>query len=171
MNDEDILYYNEQLKEINKIYREKIRIVVLGYKKENDRINMLDGVIYEYVKPVSIIHYFKQLSSMEINLLFIPLINNQYNATSENYNKYMEAGTFKIPIIAPDINPYNKVIKNEVNGFIFGNREEFIPFLHDLLRNKFPLIKTCGINAQEDVFTNFNYSPDNIHLLSSYFQF
>lgn len=170
MNDEDILYYNEQLKEINKLYREKIRIVVLGYKTENDRLDMLNGVIFEYVKPVTIVHYFKQLASMQIDLLFIPLINNEYNATSENFNKYLEAGVFKIPVIAPDIYPYNKLISSEVNGFVFGNREEFIPYLRDLLHNKLSILKQVGARAMEDVATNFNYSSENIKILSSAFQ-
>ncbi len=169
MNDEDIQYYNEQLRSINKMYRDKIRIVVLGYKNENDRLNMLKGVIYEYVKPVSIVHYFKQLASMQIDLLFIPLINNLYNATSENYNKYLEAGVFKVPIIAPDIYPYNRLITHENNGFIFSKRETFIPYLMDLLANKPDLIKSCGKMAQGDVFKNFNYSVENIEVLSSAF--
>jgi hypothetical protein len=169
INDEDILYYNQQLRLINEVYKEKIRIIVLGYKEENDRLNMLQGVIFEYVKPVSIIHYFKQLAMMKIDLLFIPLINNKYNATSENYNKYLEASLFKIPLIAPDIYPYNKVIINEVNGFIFGQRENFIPYLKNLLSKKINLIKICGENAQNDVFKNFNYSKQNIEYLSSIF--
>lgn len=169
MNDEDILYYNEELKAINALYRDKIRLIVMGYKNENDRLNMLKGVIFEYVKPVSIIHYFKQLASMQIDLLFIPLINNKYNATSENYNKYLEAGVFKVPIIAPDIYPYNKLITNEVNGFVYGQREDFIPYLRELLHKKSAIIKPCGIKAQEDVFENFNYSAENLDVLSSVF--
>jgi len=151
------------------MYKEKIRIVVLGYKSENDKLNMLKGVIFEYVKPVSIVHYFKQLSSLQIDLLFIPLVNNKYNATSENYNKYLEAGVFRIPLLAPDIYPYNKIIKSEVNGFIFGQRENFIPYLRDLLVNKLSKIRECGAKAQEDVFKNFNYSVQNIEVLSSAF--
>lgn len=170
MNDEDILYYNEQLKAINSLYKDKIRIVVLGYKTENDKLNMLKDVVFEYVKPVSIIHYFKQLASLQIDLLFIPLINNKYNATSENYNKYLEAGVFKIPIIAPDIYPYNKLINDEVNGFIYGDRENFIPYLKELLHNKLSMLRPCGIKAQEDVFNNFNYSKENIDVLSSAFK-
>lgn len=169
LNDEDILYYNEQLKEINKLYREKIRIVVLGYKRENDRLNMLEGVIFEYVKPVSVVHYFKQLASMQIDLLFIPLINNLHNATSEDYEKYLEAGVLKIPIIAPDIYPYNKLIQNENNGFIFGNRDSFIKYLQDLLHNKLSMIRPCALRAHDDVVKNFNYSVDNINVLSSAF--
>lgn len=168
MNDEDILYYNKELKAINKLYRDRIRIVVMGYKNENDKLNMLDGVIFEYVKPVSIIHFYKQLASLQIDLLFIPLINNVYNQSSEDSDKYLNAGAFRIPVIAPDIYPYHTLISDEVNGFIFGQRENFIPYLRELLHKKLQLIRTCGLNAQEDV-KNFNYSKDNIDILSSAF--
>lgn len=168
MNDEDILYYNKELKAINKLYRDRIRIVVMGYKNENDKLNMLDGVIFEYVKPVSIIHFYKQLASLQIDLLFIPLINNVYNQSSEDSDKYLNAGAFRIPVIAPDMYPYHTLISDEVNGFIFGQRENFIPYLRELLHKKLQLIRTCGLNAQEDV-KNFNYSKDNIDILSSAF--
>lgn len=169
LNDEDVLFYNEQLKIINSLYGEKIRIVVLGYKNENDKLNMFNGVVFEYIKPVSIIHYFKQLSSMGINILFIPLINNKYNSTSENYNKYLEAGVFGIPIITTNIYPYNKIIIHEKNGFIFDKKDDFIPYLRELLHKKINLIKECGITAQQDVVNNFNYSVENIDVLSSAF--
>lgn len=154
---------------INKLYRDKIRIVVIGYKNENDKLDMLNGVIFEYVKPVSIIHYYKQLSSMQIDLLLIPLINDAHNSESEDYTLYLEASTFKIPIITPDIYPYNKLITNELNGFIFGQRENFIPYLRELLNEKLSMLRPCGLKAQEDVFANFNYSNENIQVLSSAF--
>lgn len=169
-NDEDILYYNEQFKEINRKYKDKVRLVFIGYKPEADRLGMLKGVIFEYVKPVSIVHYFKQLNFMKIDLLFIPLINNKFNATSENYNKYLEAGIFKIPVIAPDIYPYHKIIKSGKNGFIYGNREQFIPYLQDLLMTKLKTIKPCGEEAYNLVVNEFNYSEKNIHALSQHFQ-
>lgn len=168
-NNEDILFYNEQLKEINKLYKEKIRIVVLGYKKELDTHDVFKGVVFEYVKPVSVVHYFKQLVSLRIDILFIPLIINKYNSTSENYNKYLEAGVFKIPVMTPNIYPYNKVVNHEQNGFVFDKREDFIPYLRDLLHTKIHLIKSCGENAQKDVFDNFNYSVENVNVLSSAF--
>jgi hypothetical protein len=142
---------------------------LFGYKNETDKLDMLNGVIFEYVKPVSTVHYFKQFSSMQIDLLFIPLINDAHNATSEDYPLYLEASAFKIPIIVPDIYPYNKLITDELNGFIFGQRENFIPYLRELLNEKLSMLRPCGLKAQEDVFANFNYSNENIQVLSSAF--
>jgi hypothetical protein len=168
-NLEDIKYYNEQLKMINKLYPNKVMLVLLGYKPEEDTLNALDGLDFEYVRPVSIIHYFKELKARTIDLIFIPLIKSLYNATSESYKKYLEAGIHNIPVIAPNIYPYNKVIRDKQNGFIYDKREDFIPYLKDLLLNHLGLLKLCGIHANEDVLTNFNYSKKNIDIISHVF--
>ena len=68
-NLEDILYYNKELQDINKLYGDKVSIVLLGYKPEEDKLNALDNVEFEYYKPVSIIHYFKYLKDAKIDLL------------------------------------------------------------------------------------------------------
>lgn len=168
-NLEDIKYYNAQLKMINKIYPNAVQLVFLGYKPEEDTLNALEGLDYEYVRPVSIIHYFKELKARTIDLLFIPLIKSLYNATSENYKKYLEAGIHSIPVIAPNIYPYNKIIRDKQNGFIYNKREDFIPYIKDLLLNHLGLLKLCGTHANEDVLTNFNYSKKNIDIISRVF--
>lgn len=175
-NLEDIAYYNKDLQAINKLYEDKVSIVLLGYKPEDDKINALDNVEFEYYKPVSIIHYFKYLKDAKIDLLFIPLIHNLYNATSENYKKYLEAGIHSIPVIAPNIFPYNTVISDKQNGFLYGTPEDcksehFIPYLKDLLLNIYEtdLVNKCGKQAHEDVTTKFDFSKDNIEVISKLF--
>ena len=166
-NLEDIKYYNEQFKRINKLYKEKVRLVFFGYEPEQDNLNALEGVSYEFVKPVSIIHYFKQLKALNIDLLFVPLIQNVFNHTSENYNKYMEVAIYSTPVIAPDIYPYSTIIRDKQNGFIFGNRENFIPYLVDLLSKNIGLIRLCGSHAKEEVLKVFNYSEQNMEIISN----
>ncbi|MEK6879253.1 MAG: hypothetical protein AABY22_06565 [Nanoarchaeota archaeon] len=171
-NLEDIQYYNEQLKTINKIYGKLVNIVLLGYKPEDDKENALDGVEFEYYKPVSIIHYFKYLKEANIELLFIPLIHNLYNATSEGYKKYLEAGINSIPVIAPNINPYNTVIRDKQNGFLYGtpedcSREHFIPYLKSLLNENIGLISVCGNNAYTDLINNFDFTKENVEIIES----
>ncbi len=169
-NLEDIAYYNEQLQSINKMYANSVFIVILGYKPEDDKNNTLDGVEFEYYKPVSIIHYYKYIKDINIDLLFVPLIQNIYNATSESYKKYLEAGINSIPVIAPNMYPYNRVIRDKENGFLFGEpedcgREHFIPYLKNLLQNEFALIKHCGIQAKVDS-SRFDFNKNNIKVIS-----
>lgn len=168
-NAEDIAYYNEQFKEINKLYQDKVRLLFFGYKPENDKWNILEGVKYEYVKPVSLIHYFKQLIANEFDLLFIPLINDVYNVTSEDHEKYMEAGSLEIPVITVNMYPYANIIRSDFNGFIYESREVFVDYLKDLLYTKVNegLVKLCGKRAYEYVMKDFNFSIKNIDNVSN----
>ncbi len=173
-NLEDISYYNRELQTINKMYGKAVDLVLLGYKPEDDKSNALDGVEFEYYKPVSIIHYFKYLKDANINLLFIPLIQNVYNATSESYKKYLEAGIHSIPVIVPNINPYNRVIRDKDNGFFYGTpedcgKEHFIPYLKEILSTGRDFIKLCGANAYTDVTTKFDFTKENIDVISKLF--
>lgn len=166
-NAEDIEFYLDDFKRISQTYPTKVSLVFFGYKPDS---GLLNGITCEYVPAVSIIHYYKQLHSMKIDLLFIPLINNTYNATSEDYNKYLEAAILKIPVITVDIYPYNSLIVNELNGFIYEKKEVFFTFLQKLLSDNFALIKLAGEHAFTDVTTHYNFSPENARVLSNIFQ-
>lgn len=169
-NAEDIEYYNEELKKINAECPE-VSLVVFGYKPDSDRLNMLDSVVFEYIKPVSIIHYFKQMRSTEIDLLFIPLINNIYNATSENYNKYLEMALLMVPVITIDMYPYNTFIEDKRNGFIYSEPSKLASYIKELVTNDIPLIKQCGTAAHNDVIKRLNFSKENVDVLAQAFQF
>jgi hypothetical protein len=167
-NAEDILYYNEQFKELNRLYKDQVKLLFFGYRPESDKNNMLRDIDYEYVKPVSTIHYFKQLKACEIDLLFIPLINNTYNTTSEDHDKYMESALYEIPVITVEMYPYDRIIGNDFNGFLYKDRESFIPYMKDLLFKKLAdgSVKLCGKRALEYVLKDFNFMSKNIETVS-----
>lgn len=82
----------------------------------------------------------------------------------------MEASVLKIPIIVPDIYPYNKLIRDTINGFMFPDREQFIPYLKNLLANQLGLIRLCANHANKDVIENYNYSEKNMQIISNIFE-
>lgn len=137
------------------------------YSNEMSDMNILKGVNYSFIKPVSIVHYFKQLRSMRLNMIFIPLIKNKYNETSENYNKYYEAGLIKIPIITINIFPYNKIISDKFNGFIFDDKTHFVEYMKQLIGN--PQVSIVGENAYQDIIDNYNYNDTNIEYIDKIF--
>lgn len=169
-NRDDILFFIDELNEIKKKHKKNIEIILFGYDLSQDSgYESILGVNHKYVKSVSIIHYFKQLKSLQIDLLFIPLINNVYNQTSENYNKYLEAGIFGVPIICPDMFPYNKIVIDKRNGFLFKEKNDFLEAIASLLKDR-NIIKEVGKNAREDILKNFIYNEENIKLISNSYQ-
>ncbi len=167
-NKEDILEYREELIRINKELGGKVTLVIFGYTLQDVEENWLKGVEFEFVKPTSIIHYFQQLKALSLDLLFIPLIRNNYNATSENYNKYLEAGLFNIPILTLNIYPYNTLVGDKRNGFIYKDIKEFFPYIEHLYTQR-PLLQMVGVSASQDVKNNFDYSLENIQEISKLF--
>lgn len=150
-NQPDINYYKNEFRLINNIFGDRVRLLFIGYSTKD--ANELPPET-EYTKPVSIIHWFKHLSLIKIDLLFIPLIPSKRNERSETISKWMEMGLFGVPVITVDMLPYNSVIQDKTNGFLYESRETFIAYLRDLLENRFTSVKMCGLNAYEVVKMN-----------------
>lgn len=164
-NYHDIKFYNDEFRKINDRYGDKVSLIFVGYDYEEDKEKILDGVNFEYVKQVSIIHYFKQLQSLDLDLVFVPLEKSLHNITSENFNKYLECGLFRIPIVVDDMFPYNHIILSQRNGFLYKGKELFIQELDAILSNP-DLIKSVGEQSRKDVMTSYTYSPKNIEVIS-----
>lgn len=164
-NAEDIASYNAQFRQINQMTAGRVILVFMGYKPDEDKDNILAGVTYECGPSISIVHYFKQLIENRIDLLFIPLINNKFNITSENINKYFEAALFKIPVMVINIFPYQMCVSNQITGFTYDKPEEFVPYLIYILNENITLLAHCGANAQADVLKKFDYNTDNLKML------
>lgn len=167
-NREDLLEYKNEFISINEKLGGKVELVLFGYNGSKEKDNWLDGINFEFVKPTTIVHYFKQLSSLNLDVLFIPLKKTIHNVTSEDYSKFLEAGLFQIPIISVSIYPYQKLIKNKVNGFLYKEKHELISLLDHLYVQR-KLVEDVGRNAYNDVTTEFNYSPEHIKLISDLF--
>lgn len=167
-NREDLLEYKDELISINHKLGGRVELVLFGYNGVDEEGDWLKGVNFEFVKPCGITHYFKQLSSLNLDLVFVPLTKTKYNVTSENYNKFLEAGLFQIPLVTVGIFPYQKIIQDKVNGFLYKEKHELIPLLEHLhIQRK--LVQDVGRNAYHDVTTEFNYSPENMRLISDLF--
>ncbi len=163
-NMQDIVAFKSEFLKINQKYPD-INIVLFGYDYKSDKDKLFKGLEFEYVPPVSIIHYFKQLKSFEFDFVVIPLLRNKFNLTSENLNKYFECAIFEIPVIAPDFFPYSKYISEKLNGYLYKNKVDLLSTIDDVLTNT-ELIKHIGKKAKDDVLRNHSFSEANIEALS-----
>jgi len=165
-NYSDLKYYNQDFKAINEKYGDDVTLIFIGYDYKEDEQKILDGVNFEYTEQVSIIHFYKQLQSLELDLVFVPLEKNLYNITTENINKYLECGLFNIPILVEDMFPYNYVVVNERNGFVYKGRENFLNEFNRLLNNP-DLIKAVSMETKKDILRSYTYTDKNIDLIAS----
>jgi hypothetical protein len=167
---DDINSYSDIFKEINQKFKDTVQLVFFGFDGNYNNKNALKDVQFEFHKPTSIIHYFKKLESLNLDLLFIPLKDSMYNNTSENYNKWMEAGLFKVPILVnSNIYPYSTLIKDEYNGFLFKKKGDVVNIIEGFLKEPQKL-KSAGETAYLQVTNDFCFSNRNAKtLLDIYF--
>jgi hypothetical protein len=161
----DIQSYNNEFQMINETYGDNINLIFINYDYENDQKKILDGVNFEYVK-VSMIHFFKELQLLNLDLIFVPLMKNNFNITSENTDKYLESSIFKIPLIVDDMFPYNQIIVHQRNGFLYKGKGNFMQEL-DIILNNPDLIKNVGEQSKIDTRRNYTFTQNNINLIAS----
>jgi len=164
---EDIASYKDQFKKIQTELGSKVKFIVFGFDgvdAETNKKCFPEGFEFEYVKPCTIIHYYKQLRNMQLDLLFIPLRKNTFNETSENYNKFLEAGLFNVPTMVYDLFPYNQIIKNGDNGIILTKKDEFVERLKFFTENKTELSR-MGNNANKFVMDNFMITEQVVSII------
>jgi len=161
---EDLNFYKDEFKEVQDKFGNNISFHVIGYDGIDLKTNkncFPDDFKFEYIKPCTIIHYYKQLKSLNLDLVFIPLRKNDFNETSENYNKMLEAGIFNIPVMVTDMFPYNQIIKDAENGIILKEKKDLILKLEHFLTAKDEL-KRIGLGANQFIKQNFLYSEMTI---------
>ena len=82
-----------------------------------------------------------------------PLEDTYFNKAKSEL-KYIEYTALGIPTVCTDIEAYNGVIKDGVNGFLAKNTEEWVEKLEKLVINK-NLRKKIHNNALRDISTNY----------------
>jgi hypothetical protein len=168
---EDINSYKEQLQKVQDELGDKVKFFVFGFDGidyYNKKSCFPDNFKFEYVKPSTIVHYFKQLKNLQLDLLFIPLRKNNFNETSENYNKFLEVSLFNIPTMVYDIFPYNQVIKNGDNGILLSKKDDLIERLKFFSENK-PELSRMGSKANQFVLDNFSVSEQIVSIIDDIF--
>lgn len=164
---EDLASYKEQFSKVQKELGENVKFFIFGFDGIDNQTNKScfpDGFNFEIVKPSTIIHYYKQLRNLQLDLLFVPLRKNTFNETSENYNKFLEAGMFNVPTMVYDIFPYNQIIKNGDNGILLSKKDDLIERLKFFSENKPELVR-MGNNVNKFVLENFSLTEQNIAII------
>jgi uncharacterized UPF0146 family protein len=160
----DIEAYKKEMFTLSKEHN--VQFVLFGYDGIKDgKKCYLDGTDVEYVKPCSIVHYFKQLQSLSLSAMFLPLKKITYNERSESYNRLLESWLMEIPVIAPDMFPYNEIIVPNKSGFIFQKKAQIIDYVSFIKENP-DEIKKLTENASKVLEHTFCFNEANVLYLN-----
>lgn len=121
--------------------------ILFKHKHPHNKIKILRS------KPA---HLYQQMMSY-LDISLIPLKNDKYR-NAKSIIKLIEASGYEIPVIASNVEPYNNIIKDGVNGFLADNRKDWKNAL-DILINDKAKRKEMGKALKESVYPehNINY--------------
>jgi hypothetical protein len=164
----DLMAYKNEMAKLS--VDNNVTWVLFGYDgiKDGKKFYTSETKI-EYVKPCSIVHYFKQLKALHLDAMFIPLRRIEYNERTEGYNRLMEAWLLNIPVITPNIFPYNEIIVNERTGFFFDKKKQLIDTVEFIQKNP-DAIKKLTSEASKVLEHTFTFNEPNVIYLNEIFK-
>ncbi len=169
-NHKDVASFSDQYMRINKKFEDKVELHFIGINTMNESLfeKALSGIECEKHKPVILPNYFNRMNELGIDMLFVPSVTNVFNQTSENYNKFLEAAILKIPIIAPNMFPYNGIIQPDTGGYFYHRKDEILDIIERAMKDRAALYQ-IAVNACEFVKDNFECSGENVDFLRKAF--
>jgi len=89
----------------------------------------------EYISGTDITAYFYKLADQGWDIGLAPLIDNSFNACKSDL-KIKEYGALSIPVVASNVYPYQKAIKQGYNGFLASTGKEWYEAIEKLILDK-----------------------------------
>ncbi len=150
-------------------HKDKIELVLFGWSpKIAEQYQVLNGLKVTYEKPVPFQEYHSRLNSLTFDIGLLPFVNNSFNTSGKALNRFLDFSANMIPVVAPKMLPFEKVIKDGENGFIAANDDEWISKTEQAILNA-QLRKDIGNNAFKTAWEGFSYTPKAIQRLRSIF--
>ncbi len=150
-------------------HKQGIEIILFGWSpKIAEQYGILKGLRITYEKPVPFYDHHSKLNSLAFDIGLLPFADNSYNTSGKSFNRFLDFSVNMIPVVAPNMLPLNKIIKDGENGFVASSEEEWISKTDQLIANV-QLRKEIGNNAFKTVWENFSYTPKAIQRLKSIF--
>lgn len=105
--------------------------------------------------PMSMHTFYDWLGKhSEWDIGIIPLVNTDFNSCKSEL-KYIEFAALGIPVVASNVEAYNRSIKDGVNGYLASNEDEWVDKMSLLIED--PVLRNGFVNnARDDILENYN---------------
>lgn len=122
---QDIKSVNKYLISLKEDLGDKLEIYVYG-KDCNSLKKSLSGVDHIFMDQTTLDNFFKEIASLELNAILMPVNPNDWNRNHFDLTLWMHFAAIGVPAIVPDIDPINKFVKTEENGFIYEDKDKMV---------------------------------------------
>ena len=123
-NRKDLKSISKHLKEVVDEYKGKVQIVAYGDEAAALKVN-LAGIKVEFHKQTGIDSYYRELVTLNLRAIIIPANDSQWNNNHYELEQILELNAVGIPVIVSDIDPVNKLIIPEKNGYVYEDKDHF----------------------------------------------
>jgi len=149
-------------------HKDKIEIIIFGWsKKIAEQHQVLNDLRISYEKPAPFQEYHYKLNNLAFDIGLLPFANNNFNTSGKALNRFLDFSAFMIPVIAPDILPFTRIIDGE-NGFRAATDEDWISKTDQLITDA-QLRKAIGNHTFKTAWENFSYTQKALQRLQSIF--
>jgi len=107
-----------------------------------------------YYDRMSYQDFLEFLSEQNNSIGIIPLDNSEFSSCKTPI-KYIHYSSLGIPCICSNVKPYNEIIKNEFNGFLANNTDDWLNYFN-ILKNKDNRKKIIS-NSQKIIKEQYTY--------------
>ena len=150
-------------------HKQGVEFILFGWsQKIAEQYGVLKELRITYEKPVPFYDYHFKLNSLAFDIGLLPFVDNSYNTSGKSFNRLLDFSVNMVPVVAPNMLPLNKIIKDGENGLIASSEEEWITKTDQLITNV-QLRKDIGNNAFKTVWESFSYTPKAIDRLKNIF--
>lgn len=136
---EDLQVVTEALKELQKKYKEKLEIHIIGWDGRLDVgdtvIDALDNLGRLQTPFKSIPEYYKTLVNSKLDLIFIPLAENDFNLYGKSPLKFLEGSAAKIPCVLSK-SPVFSFVKHKETAYITEDPLDWFTAIDEMLTDK-----------------------------------
>ena len=160
-------------KKYEEIITKDYSIVSDGYKQhllnpnKNKKYFNEDNEKYRRIWTQSIAKYLKIMN--EIDIFIVPLANNEFNGLKSEL-KLIEAGFYRVPVIASSVQQYSDIINHGENGFLVEEKKshkDFTKFIKVYLNNP-NLMNDHAEKLHELCLKDFNLKHNSLKRLEFY---
>ncbi len=141
----DINYILGILKDFKEKYKDTFELSIIGWDGKRGDMNYFKGLPVTHYASSPFSSYYETIRQIAPTILIIPGKKNQFNDTSKNYIKFIEAAYMNIPVIAPNIMPYSRLMKTNENGFLCDDKEAYTMQLETILPEPVKFESVLGV--------------------------
>lgn len=167
---EEFLKHMSDVAKIKKEFGDKVEFIIFGIRpdKANAIMNQFETE-FEFIEPVSIIHWFKQIHSeienKGIDAFLLLMDQNAFNVSTEGTGKIIEASIFATPVIAPAMGIYRMLLVNGQTSVLFnqkGGETVYSTLTNILHKTSKKQLEMMGKSLSERIQNLFSTTKENV---------